>query len=77
MDKRRTSACLSYTPNEDVFLQHTLTELTILEEQAETHYHGVLAQLLKAAVYETEVLLREEAQAKVWLAGSIHRRNAQ
>jgi hypothetical protein len=66
MDKRRTSASLTYTSNEHDFLQHTLTELKSLEEEAETHHHGVLAQMLKAARYETEILVCEASQAEAW-----------
>jgi hypothetical protein len=51
---------------ERLFLESTLAELKILEEAAETYYHGILAGMLTAARRETEMLLREDTQAQGW-----------
>ncbi len=52
--------------SEEMFLQHTLIELTSLEQEAVIHYHGVLVRMLAAARVETQMLLREEMQAQAW-----------
>ena len=52
--------------SERLFLESTLSELKILEEAAETHYHGILARILSSARRETEMLLREDMQVEAW-----------
>jgi hypothetical protein len=52
--------------SEQFFLQHTLAELMTLQQEADVHYHGVLARMLAAARTETEMLLREAKQAHAW-----------
>ena len=48
---------------EQTFLQRSASELNILKEAAETHYHVILARMLAAACRET-IRLREEILAQ-------------
>jgi hypothetical protein len=46
-------------PGDKAFLRHALARLKDLQDQAETHYHGVLARMLASARVEIELLLHE------------------
>jgi hypothetical protein len=48
------------------FLEGVLRELRGLERAAQAHHRGVLAGMLSAARRETEMLLREDLQARAW-----------